>query len=184
MRILIIDNNTSYLDSLVRLTYPHIASIVKWSDFKFHKLGDYQLIILSGGHPNSIKYQHDLYEEEIKTILRSDIPILGICLGFELIVYSFGGKLKELPQKEKGVVEINIIEKDLILKDIDKIKVFESHRWIAEELPKDLLSLAVSKDGIEIVRHIKRPIYGFQFHPEIVADKNDLKIFSNLLALV
>ncbi len=183
MRVLIIDNNTSFLDHLKKLLYLHSITIIKWDEFKFQELDNYQLIILSGGHPNSVEYQHKLYEEEIKTILRSNIPILGICLGFELIVYSFGGKLKELPEKEKGIIEIEVIQKDPIFQELNKIRVFESHRWIAEELPKDLIALAKSKDGIEIIKHITRPIYGFQFHPEIIVDKSDLKIFNNLLAL-
>lgn len=184
MQILVIDNNTSYLESLKGLLYPHSFSIIKWNEFKFHKLDGYNLIILSGGHPNTVTYNHQLYEDEIKTILRSNIPILGICLGFELIVYAFGGKLKELPQKEKGEIEIQIIiNNDTVVRNINSLRVFESHRWVVESLPKELIPLAKSKDGIEIVKHITRFIYGFQFHPEIIIDKKDLKIFQNLLEL-
>ena len=183
MQLLIIDNNTSYLDSLIKLLSPHSFSVIKWEDFKSHKLENYQLIILSGGHSNSVEYQHKLYEEEIKTILRSDVPILGICLGFELIVYAFGGKLKELPEKEKGEIEIEIVNKDFISENINSLRVYESHRWVAESLPRELIPLAKSKDGVEIIKHITRFMYGFQFHPEIIVDKKDLKIFNNLLEL-
>lgn len=183
MNILIVDNNTSYLDSLLKLVEKHKSSVIKWEYFKYHNLGNYDFIILSGGHPNAIAYKHQLYEEEIKTILSSNIPLLGICLGFELIAYAFGGKLKELPQKEKGVLEIEVIKDDQVLKNIKKIEVYESHRWVAEDLPQELIPLAKSKDGIEIIKHITRFIYGFQFHPEIVEDKEDLKIFNNILEL-
>jgi len=183
MRILIIDNNTSYLESLKNLLSPHSFSVIKWEDFKYYKLDNYNLIILSGGHPNTVTYSHQLYEDEIKTILRSNIPILGICLGFELIVYAFGGKLKELPEKEKGEIEIEIISNDTILKNITSLRVFESHRWIAESLPQELIPLAKSKEGVEIIKHITKFIYGFQFHPEIIVDKKDLKIFANLMEL-
>lgn len=183
MNILIVDNNTSYLDSLLKLVDTHSSSVIKWEDFKYHKLNNYDFIILSGGHPNAIAYKHQLYEEEIKIIIRSNIPILGICLGFELIVYTFGGKLKELPEKEKGVIEIEVTKDDEVLKDIKKVKVYESHRWVAEALPQELIPLAKSKDGIEIIKHLTRFIYGFQFHPEIIEDKEDLKIFNNILEL-
>ena len=183
MQILVIDNNTSYLESLKKILSPHSFSVIKWDDFKYYQLDNYNLIIFSGGHPNSVEYQHKLYEEEIKTILRSNIPLLGICLGFELIVYAFGGRLKELPEKEKGEIEIKIINNNTVLKNITSLKVYESHRWIAESLPKELIPLAKSKDGIEIVKHITRFIYGFQFHPEIIVDKKGLKIFENLLEL-
>lgn len=181
MEVLIVDNDTSYIRSLENIVCSNEYVIIKWDKLKFSQINSYDLIILSGGHPNSVKYHHELYKEEIKTILRSDIPILGICFGFELIVYAFGGKLKELSSKEKGVLEIEATGEDEILVGIKKIKVFESHRWIAESLPPELLALAVSKDGIEIVKHVSRFIYGFQFHPEIVVDGNDLIVFNNLL---
>lgn len=184
MHILIIDNNTSYVNSLMDLTKNHSLTVVPWKDFKFQKIKGYDLIILSGGHPNSVEYQHNLYEEELKTILRSNIPILGICLGFELIVYAFGGKLKELPQKEKGVLKIEIIKNDTLFKNIKDLDVFESHRWAATELPDVLIPLAKSKDGIEVIKHATRFIYGFQFHPEIIISKEDVNIFNNFLRLV
>jgi GMP synthase (glutamine-hydrolysing) len=183
MKILIIDNNTSYLESLKKILYPHSVFVAKLEEFKYHKVEDYSLIILSGGHPNAIEYEHQLYNEEIRTILRSNIPILGVCLGFELIVYAFGGKLKELPEKEKGILQIDVIKDDVLLKDISRLNVFESHRWVAEALPQELIPLAKSKDGIEIIRHITRFIYGFQFHPEIIKDAKDLKVFNNILEL-
>lgn len=183
MHILIVDNNTSYIHSLEKIIYPNKFSVIKWDKLKYSKVEDYDLIILSGGHPNSVQSHHQLYEEETKTILRSDIPILGICFGFELIVYAFGGKLKELPQKEKGILEIRTIKEDKVLEDIKKIIVFESHRWVAETLPQDLIALAESENGIEIFKHITRFMYGFQFHPEIITGEEDVRVFKNLLKL-
>lgn len=183
MNILIIDNNTTYLEQLKSLFSFHKIDVISWKDFSFKKLANYSLIVLSGGHPNSVAHKHELYEEELKTILRAKTPILGICLGFELIVYAFGGRLKEMAHKEKGKVKIEIITDDPVLRGITGLDVYESHRWVAEELPPDLIGLAKSKDGIEIIKHKTRFIYGFQFHPEIIIDKNDLKIFNNLLYL-
>jgi GMP synthase (glutamine-hydrolysing) len=183
MQILIIDNNTSYLESLKNLLYSHALSVIKCEEYIFHQSDSYDLMILSGGHPNTVTNKHRLYQEEITTIQYSDTPILGICLGFELIVNAFGGTLKELPEKEKGEIEIEVIYNDIILENIRNIKVKESHRWVVESLPPELIPLAKSKDGIEMIRHSTRCIYGFQFHPEIVVDKQDLNIFNNFLTL-
>lgn len=184
MQVLIINNNTSYIDAIKKLLTSHEITVIKFEDFNSSKINNYDLIILSGGHPNSIQYKHQVYEEEIKAVLRSDVPILGICLGFELIVYAFGGKLKELSEKEKGILEIKIINKDPIFKDINELNVFENHRWVSSELPDVIIPLAKSKDGVEIIKHNTRFIYGFQFHPEIVKSKKDLKIFNNFIELV
>lgn len=183
MKILVINNNTSYVEQLRKLFLPNKVDVIDWDFINSERVRIYDLIVLSGGHPNSIKYQHELYEKELRLILRLDKPILGICLGFELIVYAFGGKLKEMLHKEKGSLKIKVIKKDLIFKDITELEVYESHRWVADSLPEELEELARSRDGIEIVRHKTRFIYGFQFHPEIIVSKKDLRIFENFLNL-
>jgi len=184
VNVLIIDNRTFYLNSLKNLFSSHKITVIDWEKFKSHNLENYDLIVLSGGHPYSITHHPNLFKQEIEIVKSTTIPVLGICLGFEIIVYSFGGTLKELLRREKGILEIKAEKEDPIFGDIRIIEVFENHRWIAKKLPYELIALARSKDGVEVVKHKDRLIYGFQFHPEIVVDKNDLRIFNNFLKLV
>ncbi|USN56518.1 MAG: hypothetical protein H6766_05815 [Candidatus Peribacteria bacterium] len=59
--------------------------------------------------------------------------------------------------------------------------VYEAHRYTIKELSKDLISLAQSSHGHEIIRHKEKPQRGFQFHPEANMDTTDGK---ELLSLV
>lgn len=180
MPILIIDNHTKHLEELKS----HFKD-VKILDFR--KLKDanpekYDSIILSGGSSLSVKNHAKDYAKEIELIRTTKKPLLGICLGFELINYAFGEKLKMLENKENGTKDIEIISKDKIFKSMPKtFEVYESHNWIVEK-NNYLVPLAKSKKGIEAVKHPEKDIYGIQFHPEVFVKNNFAKlVFKNFL---
>lgn len=116
---------------------------------------------------------------------KSKKPIFGICFGFELIASAFGAKLKLLRKRDKGIADIQVVKKDKIFDNIMTFQVYESHRWVVKELSDKLQVLAVSRDGIEIVRHKSRRIYGVQFHPEMFVQQTcGQMIFNNFLKLI
>ena len=53
----------------------------------------YDAFVLSGSSKYAILNHLDVYSSEIELIKKSNKPILGICLGFELICYTFDEKL-------------------------------------------------------------------------------------------
>ena len=167
MNVLLVDNGTSYLPQL-----RHLLATEKVTSLPFQKLGqcsfdDYDLIILSGGHKYAIPGHHRKYAYELRQIRATSKPVLGICLGFELIVVSFGGTLKLLRRKVHSEVVVSFEVSDPIASGLEAYKVFESHRRSVKKLPSSLIPLARSETGIEIIKHKERPIYGFQFHPEM-----------------
>lgn len=170
MKILIIDNGTSFLAQLTDMATAqghNQVEVMKFSHIDLAKTPNYDLIILSGGH-SLIVVNHDVeYGNEIKLIKESGKPILGICLGCELIAYSFDSDLELLKHREKSLVELEILESSPLTKALDKAKVHESHRWYIKKLGPNLKALAKSEDGIEIIKHVNLPIYGLQFHPEL-----------------
>ncbi len=184
MKILIIDNGTSFLSKLKNLLKNNDLTIIPFNKISVRDANNFDFIILSGGHKYSVLNHKKNYHNELEIIRKSNKPMLGICLGFELIAFDFGCKLKRLRVKEKGIVQIELT-KDKIIKNLKSIKVYESHRWVIKEVSKYLLPLGVSVDGIEIIKHKSKPIYGFQFHPEIVRNGLDSKVlFSNLLSII
>lgn len=182
MQILLINNITKYLDQLTLLLKPHQITVCNYSDIpKTH--GCFDLIILSGGHSLLInKCNESKLISEIEIIKNAPIPIIGICYGAELINYVFGGKNNEIP-KIKGLIEIEPINKSFFkFTELNKFKVYESHRFAIEILAKDLLPLARSKYGFELFKHKTKGIYGMQFHPEVIKDNNSGRlIFENCI---
>lgn len=166
MNILLINNGTTHLPKLQEWLGDNTLEVVDFgAEFDPSK---YDLVVLSGGSGDSIVTHETEYQKELELIKSCPVSIIGICFGFEAIVYAFGGKLERLPQKEMGMIEIEPL--DAIPFPIRFKQEFEAHHWAVNDLPNVLTSLAKSKDGIEIIRHNTLPIYAFQFHPEMTGD--------------
>lgn len=183
MKLLVVNNHSKHLEKLL-LELKEIAKI-KLLDFKNlnnAKYDKYDAIILSGSSSLSVLNHAKEYERELAIIRQSKKPILGICLGFELINFAFGEELKRLKTKEVGFLKIKLTSSDKIFESIPKeFKVYEAHRWVVKK-NSNLYPLAKSKDGIEAVKHPSKKIYGLQFHPEIFKEKDYAKtIFKNFL---
>lgn len=187
MNILIVDNGTSYIESLKRLVNQHQVSSISFNHLTDLTLADnnYDLIILSGGHDFSVVGNEDLFAREISLLRKSVVPILGICLGFELIAVTFSAKLIHRQAKEKGVVHIKPVMESALFDKLKSISVFESHRWVVEDPGSELVNLANSQSGVEIIKHRSKDIYGFQFHPEMFVELTEGdEIFNNFLRII
>lgn len=180
MKVLLIDNGSNLLSKLQELI-PGSEVTVKYNDIKLSDSNNFDLIVLSGGGKHNILFEEDFFREEI-SMVRSGKPVVGICFGCELVARAFGGELVELPENQKGVYEIEILDKTL---GSGSIKVYEGHRWAISKVPNEFEVLAKSETGPEIIKHKTLPIYGLQFHPENMVDKTAgdelfLKLLSKL----
>lgn len=170
MRILLVDNHTVHKKALLKALAGHKVEIQKYRPgIDFHTDGK-DLVILSGGGGEGYEI-HDShqkgklwYEDEMKFVKNCDKPILGICMGFEVIARAYGGKIEEIGRLVQGYkdIRLNGLGKSLLLQP--KAKQFESHRWCLKKTPKGFEVLADSKTGIEIMK--KGNILATQFHPE------------------
>jgi GMP synthase (glutamine-hydrolysing) len=180
MKILLIDNGTDLLPKLQKLV-PEEVVTKKFGDLKADDAMDFDLVVLSGGGNHNILFEHEAFNEEI-AMLRSGKPIIGICFGCELIAFAFDGELIELPEEQKGIYDVEVLDESL---GVGVIKVYEGHRWAVSKLPEDFSLLAKSERGPEIIKHKTLPIYGLQFHPENMVDETQgdelfIKLLSHL----
>lgn len=184
-KVLIIDNGTSYLESLVSVFALWDVHVVRWDQVSVFGIHNFDLVVLSGGHQFPVMGNENALAHEIQLVQNTEAPILGICFGCELIARSFGATLERMESKEKGIMDIIVINADPLFPDKNKFQVYESHRWVIRKLPDALVGLAISKDGIEVLKHKTKPIYGFQFHPEMFPNVSDGDIlFSNFIKIV
>lgn len=102
----------------------------------------------------------------------ADIPILGICLGHQAIAQAFGATITYAKQLMHGKQDtIHVIQEDPIFGGLKQFPAARYHSLSiqADTLPKELKVLAKSEDDeIMAIKHVKYPLYGFQFHPESV----------------
>ncbi len=185
MKLLVVDNGTSYLPLLLRLIVPHEVNVIPWEQFKKPYGTSCDAVILSGGHSLTVMHHDQAFKEELGFIRAASKPIVGICLGFELIAHAYSASLRKLEQKEKGLVTLSVVQPHQIFLGIPEANVYESHRWVVTSLQKPLIGLACSKDGYEVIMHESKPIFGFQFHPELFPESTvGDEIMKNCLAFI
>ncbi len=186
MKILLIDNYDSFTFNL----YHYISSLkVKVDVVRNDKINakqilkkKYNKIVISPGpgNPNQagncIKIVKSLYKK---------IPILGVCLGHQIIGQVFGSKIVQAKKLMHGKTSI-IFSKNLgILKNIPtKFEATRYHSLIIDKktLNKDLILTAKTLDGIVMgIEHKKYNIHGVQFHPESIKTPIGIKILKNFI---
>jgi len=182
MNALIIDNGSSRIGRIKTLLVNFNTEVVRYDHVSLMNALNTDLIILSGGHDFPAVGNDDIYHKEIEIIKKVNKPIVGICLGFELIAYVYEGKLERLIERREGEATIEIVASDPVLIGLNNITVYESHRWVLTEATSPITSLARSTSGIEIIKHNTKPIYGFQFHPEHPKDINGRRAFLNVIS--
>ncbi|MDH5806894.1 MAG: glutamine-hydrolyzing GMP synthase [Candidatus Methanomethylicaceae archaeon] len=137
-------------------------------------------IILSGG-PSSVLNENSPKID--KRILEMGIPILGICYGHQLIAHMAGGKISSA--SEYGATYVTIDKPIEILNGLSKReKVWMSHSDSVFSLPKEYEILAHSRNcPIAAFKNKYKPIYGIQWHPEVVHTKKGDIIFNNFIKI-
>jgi len=137
-------------------------------------------IILSGG-PASV-YENNAPKLHID-ILNSEIPILGLCYGHQLIAHMVGGKVEPAKLQEYGIAYVTIDKQVGVLKSLGvKEKVWMSHGDTVFAMPSEFEVLAHSENcPVAAFRHKKKPIYGLQWHPEVAHTENGMRMLRNFI---
>ena len=114
-----------------------------------------------------------------------EVPILGICAGFQFMASHFGGKLRPGHSPEFGRVEITLTEPDDLLRGIPSpTVVWENHNDDVERLPPGFKVLATSPScPVQVMRHVDRPLFGTAFHPEVEHTEHGVQLVRNCLGI-
>ena len=186
MKIILIDNYDSFTFNL----YHYLSSRKVTVDvIRNDKITDKQIIknkydkiVISPGpgNPNQsgncIKIVKSLYKK---------IPILGVCLGHQIIGQVFGSKIIQANKLMHGKTSIIKSNKIGILKNLpSQFEATRYHSLIIDKktLSKELEITAQTKNGIIMgVKHKEYNIHGVQFHPESIKTTIGIKILKNFI---
>ena len=119
--------------------------------------------------------------------LSSSIPTLGVCLGHQAIAAAFGGRVVRAPEPRHG--KPSPVEHDhagLFEGLHSPFQAGRYHSLVAERatLPETLRVTAWTDDGVVMaLRHVERPLFGVQFHPESVLTPEGNRLLGNFLRL-
>lgn len=181
-----IDNYDSFVYNLVRYFEELGAEILVYRNDEINIEQIEQInpkgIILSPGPkaPVDSGICLDIIEE-----FQGKIPILGICLGYQAIVHSFGGKIVEGIEPMHGKVSSIHHDGRGLFQDVkESVKVTRYHSLIADKktLPNELMITSETNDQVIMgVRHKDYKIEGVQFHPEAVLTEEGHRMLQNFI---
>lgn len=138
-------------------------------------------IILSGG-PKSV---YDAGAPELNMeIFNFNKPVLGICYGLQAFSHSINpGSVEKAEKREFGRAHLRIDHSDDLLKDVQEgSTVWMSHGDHIRDLPDQYEIIAHTDNApVAAVRHKNKPVYGVQFHPEVVHTEEGIYIFENFV---
>jgi GMP synthase (glutamine-hydrolysing) len=97
-------------------------------------------------------------------IKSTQIPILGVCAGMEMICTIFGGALGSCT--EIGMTDISVTVNDPLFQESLSFPAYELHTLACSD-PGPMKTLAISDRCIQVIRHPGRLVYGVMFHPEV-----------------
>ena len=187
-KIILIDNYDSFTFNL----YHYLSSLKVHVDvIRNDKITSkeilkrrYNKIVISPGPGNPDQSGNCL---KIVKSLYKKIPILGVCLGHQIIGQVFGSKIIQARKLMHGKTSKITTKKNGILKNLPK--TFEATRYHSliidkKSLSSDLEITAETKDGLVMgVQHKKYDVHGVQFHPESIKTKLGMKILKNFIRI-
>lgn len=163
------------LDPLLRKSGFRIKYVNFGRDnYNIPDIGNYDGLVVLGGPMNVDEVDKYPYlKEELDSIgiaLDSDMPVLGICLGSQLIAKALGAEVKKNGIKEIGWYDVRTTEKgrsDPLISNFGNVeKLFQWH-GDTFELPPGAELLATSEYCTNQAFRYGDKIYGFQFHLEV-----------------
>ena len=182
-KILILDFGAQYTQLIARRVRElNVLSLVENFNFPLEKIRglDPKGIILSGG-PSSV-YQKNAPLPD-KRVFESEIPILGICYGLQIVAHLLGGEVDRSARQEFGKALLVVDDSSDLLSGIgDVSKVWMSHADRVTKLPDGFTPIAHTDNSpVAAVSSKAKKIYGVQFHPEVVHTTKGKEILSNFL---
>jgi len=188
MKVLLIDNYDSFTYNLFHYIskFNCKVDVIRNDKIKSSEViaSKYEKIVISPGPGkpseagNCLKIVKDLHKE---------IPILGVCLGHQIIGQAFGAKIIRAKKLMHGKMSKIYFKKTSVFKDIKS--AFDATRYHSlvidkKTLPNCLSITAETKNKtIMAIQHDKYDLHGVQFHPESINTKVGMQIIKNYINL-
>jgi para-aminobenzoate synthetase len=188
MRTLLIDNYDSFTFNLFQLlaevngTAP---DVVRNDQVGFAEIlaGEYDNIVISPG-PGSADNAED-FGVCAEVVRQESIPVLGVCLGHQGLCHYHGGRIDYAPEQMHGrTSQVFHTETGLFEGIPSPFTAVRYHSLVARDLPDCIQKLGWTDDGVLMaVRHVARPLWGVQFHPESICTDHGTRLIRNFYDL-
>jgi para-aminobenzoate synthetase len=185
MKTLLIDNYDSFTFNLFQLiaeVNDEEPLVVRNDGTSWEELSswEYDNIVISPG-PGRPERPSD-FGVCADAIREADVPLFGVCLGHQGLGHLSGGTVVHAPEVMHGRLStIRHSGSPLFAQIPEEFEVVRYHSLcIASPPPGDLEVIAWTSDGVIMgVRHLHRPSYGVQFHPESICTSYGRQLLEN-----
>ena len=113
----------------------------------------------------------------LKKVVSEDVPVIGICLGAQLLGAALGGEISRLGENEIGLYEISQVADDSIMSVGPTALTTQWHEDYVSVLPEGATLVAKSETCPTQIYRVGELTYGLQFHPE--ADGSIVALWEN-----
>ena len=138
--------------------------------------------------PRVVSNESPELEQAVLDRLPRFTPVLGVCLGHQILGVRFGARLEHLSRPLHGAREfIRRTEQCPLLEGLPEqfpAALYHSWRLAAFPWPAELIVTARdSGKNVQAIRHRHLPLYGIQFHPESILTPDGETLLRNFLSL-
>ena len=188
MRLFLLDNYDSFVYNLASYFLELNVEIIirqpkNISVEEIRKL-NVQGIIIS---PGPGKPEDAIFSLEVLSYFQDEMPILGVCLGHQVICHYFGAKVQKGIKPMHGKISSIRHNKSGLFGAIESpLNVTRYHSLcVAKQDVPCVLSLdAISEDDVVMaISHKEKHIYGLQFHPEALLSEKGHEILANFIKI-
>lgn len=119
---------------------------------------------------------------ELLKRLKGKLPIIGICLGHQAIVESYGGSIVPAGDILHGKASLIEHDEQAMFKGLpNPLPVARYHSLKGENIPNTLTINALCNNIVMAVRNDHDRVYGFQFHPESILTIQGVKLLEQTI---
>jgi GMP synthase (glutamine-hydrolysing) len=179
--IAVIDFGSQFAHLIARRIRQHgVLAKIFTPDTNPEEYVDAKGIILSGGPKSTIAADAVPYD---RRLFATEVPMLGLCYGHQLIALHFGGRVTKGKTKEYGQADVTLTQPDVLFTGLQKKqRVWMSHWDVVAKTPADFVTIGATADcPIAVMRHVSKPIWSCQFHLEVHHTTNGLRVLENFL---
>ena len=182
--VIVVDHHDSYTWNLVHLLAAvtgQLPRVVQHDAVSAAEVLEHEYVVLSPG-PGRPDRAED-FSVGAEVLRAATRPVLGVCLGMQGLVATYGGRVDYVVPGHGVVAEIKHDGTGLFAGVPDRFDAVRYHSLAAVELPDCLERTAVdTRSGLTMaVRHRDLPLLGVQFHPESILSEHGAVIVTNFL---
>jgi anthranilate synthase component 2 len=186
-RVVVVDHYDSYTWNLVHLLAEvtgDLPAVVQHDRTSADHVLSFDCVVLSPGpgHPE-VATDFSVGREVVRA---ATVPVLGVCLGMQGVVTSYGGTVERIPPVHGKVAAVDHDGSELFAGIPTPYSVVRYHSLAATRVAPELVVTASCDDPkagrvVMGVQHQTLPLYGVQFHPESILSEFGTRLITNFI---